>query len=202
MEDPRATRFAIFCIADIPMITFNKLVEEAFGYMSPSEQAMLSDVGLGPQEAFVLITSTDITTIRHGLTLPVTPFVSPFKGKTIQEMSAWFSENVCPVGEDGGYNSELFVVLDAEAVEDHICTIVSIMEGFVQTLRVDFALLLTTLFSLNTFNATIDEGPIGAFHRTGIAMTKDNFELVLNGGMYLDGMEVKIDEAWRDFSRS
>lgn len=169
--------------------------------MSSSQQIMLSNSGLGPQEAFVLVTSTDITTIRHGLTLPVTPFTSPFKGKTIQEVSAWFSENIRPVGEDGGYNSELFVVFDAEAVEDGICTIVTIMEGFVQTLRTDFALLLSTLFALGTYSVAIDEGSMGAFHRTGIARTKDNVQLAENAGMYLDGMEVKIDQAWRDFAR-
>jgi hypothetical protein len=44
------------------------------------------------------------------------------------------------------------------------------------------------------------EESVGSFQRSGVALTKDNHTLAMNGGMYMDGMEVKIDEAWKDFS--
>lgn len=68
-----------------------------------------------------------------------------------------------------------------------------------QSVRCDFELAMQ--------NATLCEMGrsmeqlMGRFMRAGVIMTKANQKLVSNGGLYIEGGEVKLDQAWRDFAR-
>ncbi|KAF5331097.1 hypothetical protein D9619_006039 [Psilocybe cf. subviscida] len=146
----------------------------------------------------VLMTSKDLTTIHQGLSSPVRPFTSPFIGMSVDEVTAWYDANISQT-DVVGYFKRTFIVLEQEAVDDEICTIVCTSEKPAGKLRCDFTLALQTVCTV-TMEGSTEEGTFGSFKRSGVAMTKDNYELASNRGMYMDGMEVKIDEAWRDFT--
>ncbi len=71
--------------------------------------------------------------------------------------------------------------------------------GEIHSLRCEFGVALENAVSCE-FGQSIKEGSMGCFMRSGVTMTKENLKLVMNGGLYIEGGEVKLDQAWRDFS--
>jgi hypothetical protein len=145
----------------------------------------------------VLMTSKDLTSIHRGLSSPVQPFTSPFIGMSVDEVTAWYDTNISQ-HEVVGYLKRTFIVLEQEAVDDEICIIVCTSEQPNGRLRCDFTLALQTICAIDMDRST-EEGIMGSFKRSGVAMTKDNFKLASSGGMYMDSREIKIDETWKDF---
>ncbi|KAF9046173.1 hypothetical protein BJ165DRAFT_1610681 [Panaeolus papilionaceus] len=200
MENVPFSRCAIFCVANIPPSTIDRFVEETVQHLYV-ELHPLYEVGeIEPDEHFMLMTSKDASTLRHGLKTPVQLFESPFIGETIDEVAAWFSQNITGHADRLGYMAEVFIVLDTEAVEQGICTIVEARDGRVQKVRSDFSLAMLSVQNLHA-NEDMEESSMRPYSRTGVAMTKENLKLVQSGGLYLDGMEVLIDEEWKSFSR-
>ncbi|KAF5331052.1 hypothetical protein D9619_006017 [Psilocybe cf. subviscida] len=116
---------------------------------------------------------------------------------SVDEVAAWFNANITQP-DTRGYNSSMFIELEKEAVEDGVCTVAWTFSGNVEALRCDFGMALQVAVLIN--EDMMPDGIIGCFHRSGVVITVDNFELAQHGEKYLVGMEVKIDEAWRDFA--
>lgn len=224
MED-NLERFAVFCTADIPIAVSGLVLSTSNlphftsnletislqtleSFLVKSEKCYYDlctwdDEEVDLSEHFVLMTSKDLSTIRDGMSSPVQPFASPFIGDTIQEMVAWFQENISEP-EVQGYHSSGFIVFDSESLEEEVCTIVSFniyeeeTNKLYETVRCDFTIAITITTCLSVGK---DFDDIGArcFGNSGVLMTKERSKIVSDGGMYLDGMEVKYDEFWRDF---
>lgn len=177
MEKVQFTRCAIFCIANIPPSvgvhllvtldhrniayhywwkTIDRFIEETVQHLSAELRNMCGIEQIKPEEHFMLMTSKDVSALHHGLSTPVEPFESPFIGETIDEVAAWFTQNITDDSDRLGYMEELFVVLDTEAVEQGTCTIVQARDGDVQTLCSDFSLALLTVQNLD-LNVEMEE---------------------------------------------
>ncbi|KAF5330693.1 hypothetical protein D9619_006040 [Psilocybe cf. subviscida] len=196
MEGARS-RCPIFCTAEIPLSIIEALLEATKEHQLGSPELFAREP-MNTANWLVLMTSKDLTTIHQGLSSPVQSFTSPFIGMSVDEVTAWYDTNITQPGVVG-YLKRTFIVLEQEATDDEICTIVCTSEEPAGKLRCDFTLALQTVCSIDMDRST-EEGIMGSFKRSGVAMTKDNFELASSGGKYMDGMEVKIDEAWKDFS--
>lgn len=88
----------------------------------------------------VLMTSKDPSAIRHWI-----------------EGVAWFKENICK-SELKEYATAGFIVLESEAVEDEICTLVSLNEEPYVTVRCDFTMVLSNACLVNLRKSLDDTG--------------------------------------------
>lgn len=147
----------------------------------------------------VIMTSEDISTIPHLLTQPIQPFQSPFIGKTIEELAAWYHRNIIQPAVPGFWRGS-FIVIDEDALEEQICTVVNMKKGpmNIELLGCEFILGLQ-MASLLDLGHPMEDAVINKFMRHELLMTKENLELAMNAGRYMDGMEVKVDEVWKDF---
>jgi hypothetical protein len=177
--------------------TIENFLEITKSYQLGSPQLFKNDP-MDTADWLALITSKDLSSIHRGLSSPVQPFTSPFIGMSVDEVTEWFKTNVAQP-ELPGYNIEIFIIFNDESVMDEVCTVVSIFDEQAERLRCEFKLGLEVVNWIDHQGSM--EECAGAFCRTGEVMTKENRELALSGGMYLDGMEVKIDEYWRQFSQ-
>jgi hypothetical protein len=131
--------------------------------------------------------------------IPSSP--TAFLGHTLLEIRDWFDENITQPHSER-YTPHCFLVLDDETVEDHTCIFVCTQDsapGEIQSLRCTFDLAMQNVISCDFQGHSIEEGTMGNFMRSGVTMTKENLKLVMDGGLYIEGGEVKLDQAWRDF---
>jgi hypothetical protein len=91
------------------------------------------------------------------------------------------------------------MILDEESVADEICTIVCVFDKPAGRVRCEFKMALDVVLWIDHDGTT--EEICGPFSRTGVVLTEENNKLVLDRGMYMEGMEVKVDEYWREFSQ-
>lgn len=94
-------------------------------------------------------------------------------------------------------------MLDDKSTEDDSCIFVCTQDeeapGEIHSLRCEFDVALENAVACH-FGQSIEEGSLGCFMRSGVTMTKENLKLAQNGGCYIEGGEVKVNQAWRDFS--
>jgi len=97
-----------------------------------------------------------------------------------------------------------FLVIDDETREDDSCIFVCTQDsapGEIQgSLRCGFEVALQNVVACGVQGKSIEEGLMGSFMRSGMTMTKENLKLAQDGGLYIEDGEVKLDQAWRDFS--
>ena len=96
-----------------------------------------------------------------------------------------------------------FLVIDEKSTEDNSCIFVCThysAPGEMHSLRCGFELALQNVFTCDVQGRSIEEGLTGSFMRSGVTMTKENQKLAQNRGLYIEGGEVKLNQAWRDFS--
>ncbi|KAF8057829.1 hypothetical protein FPV67DRAFT_1723631 [Lyophyllum atratum] len=93
-----------------------------------------------------------------------------------------------------------FLVLDAQSIEDGTCLFVCTRDAPLQSLRCDFDRALQCA-NLCDIGRSIEDGFMGSFMRSGVIMTKANQKLAGDGGLYIEGGEVKLNQAWRDFRK-
>ncbi|KAF9465108.1 hypothetical protein BDZ94DRAFT_407626 [Collybia nuda] len=211
-------RCPVFCVADIPASTLDVFL------VCTEERMKTERVTNGIKDAserVVIIDTEDLSKIVKGSSVPVGPFVSPFIGKTIEEVGEWFSANIARP-ERTGYMHRCFVVLDAQSDEDETCIVACIrerehrdMEGsghsaegakdmetetetVLQSLRCDFYLGVQNAVVCE-MGQDMGEGVMGSFMRSGMMMTEEGLKRAESGGLYIEHGEVKLDQAWRDF---
>jgi hypothetical protein len=72
--------------------------------------------------------------------------------------------------------------------------------GEIHSLRCEFELAYQNVTACDLQGHSIEEGITGSFMRSGVTMTEENYNVASNGGLYIEGGEVKLNQAWRDFS--
>jgi len=147
----------------------------------------------------VIIDTKDITTITEGSSPPVSSSPTAFLNRTLQEVRDWFGANItqpCPEG----FMPYCFLVLDDKSTEDNSCVFVCTQDsapGEIESLRCEFDVALDNAVVCD-MGQSIEEGSMERFMRSGVTMTKENLKLVMHGGLYIEGGEVKLDQRWRD----
>ena len=149
----------------------------------------------------VLIDSKDISTITKGSSPPITSCPTDFFGYTLREVCDWFNANIGdPCAQ--GYMSNCFIVLDDQSTEAHTCVFVCPQEappGEIHSIRCGFEIVMANATACGIQGRSIEEDVMGSFMRSGVTMTKENWELANNDGVYIENGERKVDEAWRNF---
>ncbi|KAF8187789.1 hypothetical protein BJ912DRAFT_969671 [Pholiota molesta] len=197
--DDGETRCPVFCTADIPTTTLDLLLEctEEYlaGFNSGNYIAHVSD-------RLVIIDTKDITTITKGSSPPVASSPTAFVGLSLKEVRDWFDANITQ-RRPKGFMPHCFLVIDNESTEDDSCVFVCTQDsapGELHSLRCGFEVALQNAVTCGVQGKSIEEGLMGSFMRSGMTMTKGNMKLAQDRGLYIEGGEVKLDEAWRDFS--
>lgn len=139
----------------------------------------------------------DIFRVSKGSSHPVDSSPTAFVGMAVQEVRDWFDANITQV-EREGFMQNCFLVLDAQSVEDETCFFVCTQDAPLQSLRCNFDVALQNAVICDD-GQSIEDGAMGSFMRSGMIMTKDNWELAMNGGVYIEDGEVLVDQAWKDF---
>ncbi|KAH9478230.1 hypothetical protein JR316_0008683 [Psilocybe cubensis] len=193
----QTSRCAVFCTADIPASELDTLLMITEEHkLGNRESFQSSDFIIS--DWMVIMTSEDVSEIPHLLTQPVQPFRSPLIGKSIEEVAAWYDTNIIQPNVPGFYFGA-FVVMDEEALQEQLCTVVHMKKGLenIELLGCEWILALQMASILDLDHAF--EETIQRYIRKGVIMTLENLKLAMSAGRYLEGMEVKIDEVWKDF---
>ena len=93
-------------------------------------------------------------------------------------------------------------MIDDESTEDDSCIFVCTQNsalGEIHSLRCGFEVALENVVVCDVEGRPMEEGLMGSFMRSGVTMTKDNLKLAQDGGLYIEGGEVKLNQVWRDF---
>jgi hypothetical protein len=215
------TRCAVFCTADIPatvsqrksptyrykvlfssilaLQTLHLLFECTEEYLSqfnsPNDTIHVSDW-------LIIIDTKDIATITKVSSLPIASSPTAFLGLSLKEVRDWFDANITQPHSEG-FIPHCFLVIDDESTEDDSCIFVCTRDsapGEIHSLRCGFELALQNVVTCDVQGRSIEEGLMGSFMRSGVTMTKGNLKLAQDGGLYIEDGEVKLDQAWRDFS--
>ncbi|KAH9478231.1 hypothetical protein JR316_0008684 [Psilocybe cubensis] len=191
-------RCPIFCTVDIPTSELDIFLNITEEYKFGTPQVFQSG-GFDISNWMVIMTSEDVSEIPHSLTQPIQPFRSPFLGKSIEEIAAWYDANIIQPKVPGFY-SGAFIVMDEDALQQQICAVVNMKKGLqnIELLGCEWILALHMASILN-LNHPFEDAVIEKYMRNNILMTLENLELAMNSGRYLEGMEVKINEEWKDF---
>ncbi|KAF8187776.1 hypothetical protein BJ912DRAFT_418964 [Pholiota molesta] len=199
--DGRHTRCPVFCTADIPTTMLDFLLEctaeyfSKFGFNSSSYTPQSSDY-------LVIMDTKDIATITKGSSHPITSSPTAFLGLSLKEVHDWFNANITQP-RPNGFMPYCFLVLDNESIKDATCVFVCTRDsapGEIHSLRCVFELAFQNVIACDLQGHSIEEGITGSFMRSGIIMTEENYKIASHGGLYIEGGEVKLNQAWRDFS--
>ncbi|KAF8904048.1 hypothetical protein CPB84DRAFT_1960882, partial [Gymnopilus junonius] len=188
------TRCPVFCIAEIPTTILDRLLDCTDEYWEEFNSANLTTTA---SDTIAFINAKDITEISN-LLVPSRPTsLSPtaFIGDTLQEVRDWFDTNITQA-EHPAFMPYCFFVLDKQSAEDETCLFVCTQDAPLQFLRCHFDIAMQCAVVCDNGQA-IDESTEGRFMRSGVIMTKANAKLVMDGGLYIEGGEVKLDEYWR-----
>jgi hypothetical protein len=153
-------------------------------------------------DRLVIIDTKDITTITKGSSPPVASSPTAFVGLSLKEVRDWFDANITQP-RPKGFMPHCFLVIDDESTEEGSCVFVCTQDSppeELHSLRCDFDLALQNAVTCGVQGKSIEEGLMGSFMRSGMTMTKENLKLAQDRGLYIEDGEVKLDEAWRDFS--
>ncbi|KAF9465330.1 hypothetical protein BDZ94DRAFT_1254306 [Collybia nuda] len=193
MDDGKE-RCPVFCITDIPTSALDLLLQCTEEYL---EEYRIPDYKLHTPDRIVIMDTKDVSSISRGSSVPVSLSPAAFVGMTVQEIRDWFDTNITQTGREG-FMHHCFLVLDAQSVTDESCLFVCTQDAPLQSLRCDFDVALQNAVVCND-GQSIEEGAMGSFMRSEMIMTKANLKLAMNGGVYMEGGEVKVDQAWKDF---
>ncbi|CAA7260773.1 unnamed protein product [Cyclocybe aegerita] len=187
---------AVFCIADIPSHVLNAFVERSEQFLR-GEYPFFHDTRV--EDHLVILTSTEDIP-DEGAPLPIHSFKSPFLDQTVEDIRDWFDLNITQ-DEDFEivYMPYCFVVLDERSVTDETCLFVStdVEDAPFKSIRCDFYVAYHVAIQC-TETQTIEEDYIGFFLRSGMVMTRELKKLALDGGLYIEGGEVKVDQEFKD----
>uniref|UniRef100_A0A8H7XY74 Uncharacterized protein n=1 Tax=Psilocybe cubensis TaxID=181762 RepID=A0A8H7XY74_PSICU len=119
------------------------------------------------------MTSENVSEIPHLLTQPVQPFQSPFLGMSFEEVAAWYDTNIIKPKVPGFWEGA-FIVLDEEALQEQICTVVNMNKGLknIELLGCEWilGLQMAGIFDIcHPFQDVIEK-----YTRNGILMTLAN----------------------------
>jgi hypothetical protein len=191
----------VFFPSILALQTLDLLLECTEEYLSefnsPNYTAHVSD-------RLVIIDTKDIATINKGSSLPIASCPTAFLGLSLKEVRDWFDANITQPYLKG-FTPHCFLVIDDESTEDHSCIFVCTQDsapGEIHSLRCGFEVALQNVVACDIQGESIEEGLLGSFMRSGVTMTKENLKLAEDGGLYIEDGEVKLDQAWRDFSNS
>jgi len=192
-------RCPVFCTADIPATTLDLLFECTDEYLSefnsPNNITHASDV-------LIIIDTKDTATITKESSPPIASSPTAFLGVSLKEVHEWFDANITQPHLEG-FTQHCFLVIDDESTEDDTCIFVSTLDsapGEIHSLRCGFEVALLNVIACDIQEQSIEEGFMGSYMRSGMTMTKENLKLAMDGGLYIEGGEVKLNQAWRDFS--
>ncbi|CAA7260774.1 unnamed protein product [Cyclocybe aegerita] len=186
----------VFCTTDIPAYILNSFLRRTVEHLK-REYSFCADE---KAEDCVLILTSDNIASAQPSTLPMKTFQSPFLGKTVEELRDWFTLNITNKRVPTKSKSCMpycFIVLDQRSVKDETCVFASTQGGRLQHLRSDFYVAYDNAMQC-TEKQRIDEGVIGQFLRSGVVMTRERLKLALDGGLYIEGGEVKEDQDFLD----
>ncbi|PPQ72632.1 hypothetical protein CVT26_004339 [Gymnopilus dilepis] len=146
---------------------------------------------------FIDSKDTSITARFKIPTQPTTGDFCPtaFIGDTVQEIWEWFDKNIARADNDE-FMQACFFILDEQTVEGETCLFIETRDATYHFLRCHFDVAMQCAITCYT-GKTIEETTMGAFMRSGEVMAKARQTLVENGGLYIEGGEVKVDEYWR-----
>ena len=160
-------------------------VEDTKSWMWGIEDDTISD-------EIVFITSKDMSTITCGATRPAKAFTSPFLGETIEQVSDWFVANIRPI--DDGYTGFSFLVMDSQTVEDNTCLFVCTLFDELQTVRCDFDVAQLQVISLEFGCEGMKDGIRDMFMETGEVMTRELYDIAVEGRLDVEDGKLKIQE--------
>jgi hypothetical protein len=198
-------RCLVFCTADIPTTVsqvvlcdfLSQSLLQTIDLLLQCSEKYLSEFESNPDisEHIVIIDTKDITTITEGSS------PTSFLGYTLQQVCDWFDANITQPQPEG-FMTHCFLVLDDKSIEEETCFVVSNLDsapGEIHSLRCTFDLGLQVAVVNHHGGDSFEEGSWGNFMRSGVTMTNENVKLVESNGCYIEGGEVKVDQAWRDF---
>ena len=143
-------------------------------------------------DEIAFITSKDVSAITSGATRPIRAFTSPFLGETIEQVRDWFVANIRPI--DDGYTAFSFLVLDSQTVEDNTCLLVCTLFDELQTVRCDFDVAQTQILCIEFGNEGMKDGIRDLFMETGEVMTKELYDIAVEGRLYVEDGKLKIQD--------
>ena len=160
-----------------------KYVEVAKSWIFGIDDHTISD-------EIAFITSKDVSAITSGATRPTKAFTSPFLGETVQQVSDWFVANIRPI--DDGFTGFSFLVMDAQTVEDNTCLLVcNLLDFEVETVRCDFDVAQSQINSIEFGSEGMRDGYRDLFMDTGEVMTKELYDISVEGWLYVEDRKLK-----------
>lgn len=149
----------------------------------------IDDLTISDEIAF--ITSKDVSAITSGATRPAKAFTSPFLGETVQQVSDWFVANIRPI--DDGFTGFSFLVMDSQTVEDNTCLLVcNLLDSEVETVRCDFDVAQSQINSIEFGSEGMRDGYRDLFMDTGEVMTKELYDISVEGRLYVEDKKLKV----------
>lgn len=181
--------------SDVPLQTLDRLLQYTNSYWEEFNQPSFI---MTAADSFVFVDTKDITDTSKMKVIASPPAnFSPkaFIGNTIEQVREWFDAKITQTRHKE-FMRHCFLVLDKQTTEDETCIFFCTQDAPLQWLRCHFDIAYENANNCDQGQA-IEEGTMGRFMRSGIIMTKANEKLVSNGGLYIEGGEVKLDEYWR-----
>jgi hypothetical protein len=154
-------------------------------YLDSEDEDMISD-------EIAFITSKDMSAITSGATRPAKAFTSPFLGETIQQVGDWFMANISPI--DDGFTGLSFLVMDSQTVEDNTCLVVCTLLDEVETVRCEFDVAQPQILSIEFGSEGMRDARRAPFMDTGEVMTKELYEICLEGRLDVVDGKLKVEE--------
>ncbi|KAJ3501803.1 hypothetical protein NLJ89_g9174 [Agrocybe chaxingu] len=184
----------VFCTADIPAFILNAFLRRTVEHLKREYSFCANEKA---ENCALILTSSEIANVKPSVP-PMKTFQSPFLGKTVEEVGDWFILNITNKRRlPKPCMPYCYIVLDQQSVKDGTCVFASIQGGQLQHLRCDFYVAYDNGMQC-TEKQSIDEGVIGQFMRSGVIMTRERLKLALDGGLYIEGGEVKEDPDFVD----
>jgi hypothetical protein len=160
-------------------------VEDAQSWISGIDDQTTSD-------EIAFITSKDISAVTSGATRPAKAFTSPFLGETVQQVNDWFVANIRPI--DDGFTGFSFLIMDSQTVEDNTCLLVCNLDDEVETVRCDFDVAQSQINSIEFGSEGMRDGYRDLFMDTGEVMTKELYDISVEGRLYVEDGKLKVKE--------
>ena len=192
-EIPEVVRFHIQFVHIVLPLTRHRHICQTLDYFLQGMEKYLEGVDhLTISDEIAFITSKDMSAITSGATRPTKAFTSPFLGETIQQVGDWFMANISPI--EDGFTGISFLVMDSQTVEDNTCLVVCAVLDEVETVRCNFDVAQDQIISIEFGSEGMRDARHAPFMDTGEVMTKELYDICLEGRLYVKDGKLKVKE--------
>lgn len=106
---------------------------------------------------------------------PVSPFISPFLGASLDTIENYFNEDMRD-DESGKYSQFTYIILDSETVTNKTCLCVSVLDDDPQYFRSDFNMALCVMGPTQIQLFNFGDGAYQEIYKEGRGITQERFQ--------------------------